>query len=74
MNNKISDSILSIAFIAILFFVSAQIKVAQTKAGGKKIRPDLFGLFYEDINYSADGGLYAELIQKGLITPHLQCR
>ena len=23
----------------------------------------LYGLFYEDINYSADGGLYAELIQ-----------
>lgn len=30
---------------------------------GKKISPDLFGLFFEDINYSADGGLYAELIQ-----------
>ncbi|PZD94736.1 hypothetical protein DNH61_17460 [Paenibacillus sambharensis] len=25
--------------------------------------PTLFGLFYEDINYAADGGLYAELIQ-----------
>ena len=31
--------------------------------GGKKISPDLFGLFFEDINYSADGGLYAELVQ-----------
>jgi alpha-N-arabinofuranosidase len=30
---------------------------------GKKISPDLFGLFFEDINYAADGGLYAELIQ-----------
>ncbi|MFN8257084.1 MAG: alpha-L-arabinofuranosidase C-terminal domain-containing protein [Bacteroidales bacterium] len=29
----------------------------------KKISPDLFGLFFEDINYSADGGLYAELVQ-----------
>ncbi|WP_169514123.1 alpha-L-arabinofuranosidase C-terminal domain-containing protein [Jonesia quinghaiensis] len=25
--------------------------------------PDLYGLFYEDINYAADGGLYAELIR-----------
>lgn len=30
---------------------------------GQPISPDLFGIFFEDINYSADGGLYAELIQ-----------
>jgi alpha-L-arabinofuranosidase len=29
----------------------------------KSISPDLFGIFFEDINYAADGGLYAELIQ-----------
>jgi alpha-L-arabinofuranosidase len=29
----------------------------------KSISSDLFGVFFEDINYSADGGLYAELIQ-----------
>ena len=37
--------------------------IAQTSKGGKKISSDLFGLFFEDINYSADGGLYAELVQ-----------
>jgi alpha-L-arabinofuranosidase len=36
---------------------------AQPAKGGKKISSDLFGLFFEDINYSADGGLYAELVQ-----------
>jgi len=52
------------------FFLQAQTrKVAVAKKSnevytlGKKISPDLFGLFFEDINYSADGGLYAELIQ-----------
>ncbi len=35
----------------------------QASKGGKKISSDLFGLFFEDINYSADGGLYAELVQ-----------
>ncbi|WP_438479577.1 alpha-L-arabinofuranosidase C-terminal domain-containing protein [Oleiharenicola lentus] len=30
---------------------------------GKKISPHLFGIFFEDLNYAADGGLYAELIQ-----------
>ena len=30
---------------------------------GKAISPDLIGVFFEDINYAADGGLYAELVQ-----------
>ncbi len=29
----------------------------------KAISPDLIGIFFEDISYAADGGLYAELIQ-----------
>lgn len=29
----------------------------------KAISPNLFGIFFEDISYAADGGLYAELIQ-----------
>lgn len=29
----------------------------------KPISPELYGIFFEDINYAADGGLYAELIQ-----------
>lgn len=29
----------------------------------KPISPDLVGIFFEDLNYAADGGLYAELIQ-----------
>lgn len=32
-------------------------------AAGTPISPDLFGIFFEDLNYAADGGLYAELIQ-----------
>ena len=31
--------------------------------GAKAISDVLLGAFFEDINYSADGGLYAELIQ-----------
>lgn len=29
----------------------------------KAISPDLLGIFFEDISYAADGGLYAELVQ-----------
>ena len=32
-------------------------------APGKAISPDLMGIFFEDLSYAADGGLYAELIQ-----------
>src|SRR4051794_11324638 len=30
---------------------------------GIAISPTLHGIFFEDINYGADGGLYAELVQ-----------
>ncbi len=35
----------------------------QAAQPGKPISPDLFGIFFEDLNYAADGGLYAELVQ-----------
>lgn len=37
------------------------IKAEPSKS--KKISDMLMGIFYEDINYAADGGLYAELVQ-----------
>lgn len=36
---------------------------AISQSDRKDISSELFGIFFEDINYSADGGLYAELIQ-----------
>lgn len=41
--------------------VDATITVDASKT--KKISDLLLGMFFEDINYAADGGLYAELIQ-----------
>jgi alpha-L-arabinofuranosidase len=32
-------------------------------ARGKRISDDLYGIFYEDINWAADGGLYAEMVR-----------
>ncbi len=42
--------------------VNAKITVDATKKG-VDINPDMIGLFFEDINYAADGGLYAECVQ-----------
>ncbi len=37
--------------------------VVQTNKIGSEIQPTMYGLFFEDINYGADGGLYAEMIK-----------
>lgn len=36
--------------------------VNTTKAGAV-VQPTMYGLFFEDINYAADGGLYGELVK-----------
>ena len=40
-------------------------KPMNAPKGGKQISDELIGIFFEDISSSADGGLYAELIQNG---------
>ncbi len=37
--------------------------VIEPNAKGARISPTMYGLFFEDINYAADGGLYAEKIK-----------
>ncbi|HEY6502610.1 MAG TPA: alpha-L-arabinofuranosidase C-terminal domain-containing protein [Chitinophagaceae bacterium] len=49
--------------IVFLLLCSTVVAGTAQTIKGKKISPDLFGLFFEDINYAADGGLYAELLQ-----------
>ena len=46
-------------------FLSAQTMVmdVNTKKAGAPIQNTMYGLFFEDINYAADGGLYGELVK-----------
>ncbi len=37
--------------------------VVQTDKNKVEIQPTMYGIFFEDINFGADGGLYAELIK-----------
>ena len=37
--------------------------VVKANKLGAEIQPTMYGHFFEDINYGADGGLYAELIK-----------
>src|SRR5579871_3499099 len=50
------------------FFLATQTIVAQditvqVNKPGAPIRPTMWGIFFEDINMAADGGLYAELVK-----------
>jgi len=54
--------------IAVLFIsacsINAQVVInVDATQKGPKISPTHYGIFYEDINHAADGGLYAELIR-----------
>ena len=37
--------------------------VIRTDKPGAEVQPTMYGLFFEDINYAADGGLYAEMVK-----------
>ena len=56
-------------FFSALFLVlslqqaAAQDLVLQTNKPGAPIQPTMWGIFFEDINMAADGGLYAELVK-----------
>ena len=47
------------------FAVNAQQKtlVINTKTTVAPIQSTMWGLFFEDINFAADGGIYAELVK-----------
>ena len=51
-----------LAFAAMSVKAQVNIKV-DVDQRGIEISPTLYGIFYEDINYASDGGLYAELIR-----------
>ena len=37
--------------------------VVQANKPGVEIQPTMYGIFFEDINFGADGGLYAEMVE-----------
>ena len=55
---------LVILLLTLTMGVEAQ-KPMKAPKGGKAISDELIGIFFEDISSSADGGLYAELLQNG---------
>lgn len=56
-----SSHLLLLSFLFANLYAQPQL-VVNTDSAGIKISPSLYGIFFEDINHAADGGLYAELI------------
>lgn len=57
------NKIFLMALLASSLAANAQVKINVDAANpGIKVSPNLYGIFFEDINHAADGGLYAELI------------
>ncbi|MBK0369499.1 alpha-L-arabinofuranosidase C-terminal domain-containing protein [Flavobacterium agrisoli] len=46
--------------LSVLAQTNLEVNTAQTIA---KIQPTMYGVFFEDINFAADGGLYAEMVK-----------
>ena len=63
MNKRLITLVVAFLSVGALWAAEpVQIKL-NAKARGATIEPTMWGLFFEDINYAADGGIYAELVK-----------
>ena len=62
MLNSVKSVLLTTLLTAAISAPALTIEV-QTGQPGTKINPAMWGIFFEDINFGADGGLYAELVK-----------
>ncbi|MCR5350907.1 MAG: carbohydrate binding domain-containing protein [Bacteroidales bacterium] len=60
---KANRSIFLCAATALSLSAAAQTLDISLARPGATIQPTMYGIFFEDINYAADGGLYAELVK-----------
>lgn len=56
-------ALLAIAGSVTVHAQETDVMVVQANKIGAEIQPTMYGHFLEDINYAADGGLYAELVK-----------
>ena len=62
---KIRFFLLSLAatFSAVSAYARPDVMKIRVNRPGAEIQPTMYGIFIEDINFAADGGLYAELVK-----------
>ena len=62
MKLRFSASFLAF-FSALILSAQTHVMEVNTKKLGAPVQPTMYGIFFEDINYAADGGLYAEMVK-----------
>ena len=62
MKLRISVSSLTL-FSALALSAQTHVMEVNTKKVGAPVQATMYGIFFEDINYAADGGLYAEMVK-----------
>ncbi len=63
MNRKLLTCALALGAATASFAQAAHVMDVNTKKAGATVQNTMYGLFFEDINYAADGGLYGELVK-----------
>ena len=63
MNKRLITLVVALLGVVTLWAAEPVQITINTKARGAAIQPTMWGLFFEDINYAADGGVYAELVK-----------
>ena len=57
------NPLLALALAASLSAQAQHVLDVQTQKLGAPVQSTMYGIFFEDINYAADGGLYAEMVK-----------
>src|SRR5208282_4885289 len=64
MKKKVFRLLIALAAAAGLAATAAPVNLTvQAGKPGPQISPTMWGVFFEDVNFGADGGLYAELVK-----------
>ncbi len=62
MKSRICLSVIATA-LAVTAYAQPNVMHLRVDRPGAEIQPTMYGIFIEDINFAADGGLYAELVK-----------
>lgn len=62
MKSRICLSVIATA-LAVTAYAQSNFMHLRVDRPGAEIQPTMYGIFIEDINFAADGGLYAELVK-----------
>ena len=62
MKPRICLSVIATA-LAVTAYAQSNVMHLRVDRPGAEIQPTMYGIFIEDINFAADGGLYAELVK-----------